>query len=71
MTVLEVRPHRADWIVTGNHGEPLSFHATADAALRAATSVLSSEDDGELYLRDRYGRTLALGHPQGETPTIH
>jgi hypothetical protein len=59
MTVLEVRPQRAEWVVVSSRGEqPLSSHATADAAVRAARAVLADEQEsGELFVRDRYSRT--------------
>ena len=59
MTVLEVRPERAEWVVVSTRGkQPLSSHATADAAVRAAQSVLAGEAErGELFVRDRYARS--------------
>jgi hypothetical protein len=58
MTVLEVRPERAQWVVLSSRGEkPLSSHATADAAVRAAQSVLAEQEErGELFVRDAYSR---------------
>lgn len=42
---------------------PLSSHATADAAVRAARSVLEHElDDAELIVRDRYSRIRHYHH---------
>jgi hypothetical protein len=64
MTVLEVRHQRAEWVVVSDRREkPLSSHATADAAVRAAQSVLESEPDAELIMRDRYSRATPL--PRG------
>ena len=63
MTVLEVRPERAEWIVRRGD-EPLSSHATADAAVRAAKSVLAREEErGQLFVRDRYSRLRAVEVP--------
>jgi hypothetical protein len=62
MTVLEVRPERAEWVVMNDRRE-LSSHPTADAAVRAAQSVLArEEDDAELIVRDRYMRTVSITH---------
>jgi hypothetical protein len=65
MTVLEVRPQRAEWVVVSSRGEqPLSSHATADAAVRAAREVLAGEQErGELFVRDRYARTRPVSLP--------
>lgn len=64
MTVLEVRPQRAEWVVISDRRDvPLSSHATADAAVRAARSVLEHElDDAELIVRDRYSRIRHYHH---------
>jgi hypothetical protein len=44
--------------VLSSRGEkPLSSHATADAAVRAAQSVLAEQEErGELFVRDAYSR---------------
>jgi uncharacterized protein DUF2188 len=64
MTVLEVRPERAGWVVADDRRE-LSTHATADAAVRAARSVLEREDaDAELIVRDRYSCTRHIAVPR-------
>ncbi|WP_156028283.1 DUF2188 domain-containing protein [Candidatus Solirubrobacter pratensis] len=63
MTVLEVRPQRAEWVVMSDRRDtPLSSHATADAAVRAARSVLEREPEAELIVRDRYSRTMSHSH---------
>jgi hypothetical protein len=65
MTVLEVRHQRAEWIVVSDRREtPLSSHATADAAVRAAQSVLEDEPDAQLIMRDRYSRSTPLPRPR-------
>jgi hypothetical protein len=65
MTVLEVRPQRAGWVVMSDRrATPLSSHATADAAVRAARSVLEREPDAELIVRDRYARTTSHSRPR-------
>jgi hypothetical protein len=64
MTVLEVRPQQAGWVVVEDGSEPLSRHATADAAVRAAQVVLAREPDCELVVLDRYARVVAVGPPQ-------
>lgn len=59
MTLLEVIPERSGWVVLrGREAEALSTHTTADAAVRAARTLLEREDDGELIVRDRYARTV-------------
>lgn len=63
MTVLEVRPQQAEWVVMNDRRE-LSTHPTADAAVRAAQSVLADEDEAELIMRDRYSRTRPLSLPR-------
>jgi len=64
MTVLEVRPLRAQWVVTIDRRE-LSTHQTADEAVRAAQSVLEQEPDPcELYVRDSYSRTRSVSVPR-------
>jgi hypothetical protein len=63
MTVLEVRPERAGWIVAEHGHEPLSLHATADAAVRAAQLVVAEVRDCELVVLDRYARVVAVGPP--------
>jgi hypothetical protein len=64
MTVLEVRPLDAGWVVIEDGSEPLSRHATADAAVRAAQLVLAHEQDCELVVLDRYARVVAVGPPR-------
>ena len=61
MTVVEVRPERAVWVVVSERRE-LSMHPTADAAVRAAQSVC--EKDDELFVRDRYARTRPVAFPR-------
>ncbi len=63
MTVVEVRPERAGWVVMSDRRE-VSSHATADAAVRAAQTFCADEDDAELIVRDRYARMrrVPLGH---------
>ena len=63
MTVLEVRPAQAGWIVAEHGHEPLSLHATADAAVRAAQLVVAEERDCQLVVLDRYARVVAVGPP--------
>jgi hypothetical protein len=64
MTVLEVRPQRAQWVVTIDRRE-LSTHPTADEAVRAAQTVRSQERDPcELYVRDSYSRTRPVSMPR-------
>ena len=65
MILLEVRPERAEWVVMSDRRDtPLSSHATADAAVRAARSVLEDEPDAELIVRDRYARTMPQPLPR-------
>jgi hypothetical protein len=65
MILLEVRPERAEWVVMSDRRDtPLSSHATADAAVRAARSVLEDEPDGQLIVRDRYARTMPQRLPR-------
>jgi hypothetical protein len=56
MTVVEVRPERAEWVVVSDRRELSSF-PTADAAVRAAQTLCAEEDDAELIVRDRYACT--------------
>jgi hypothetical protein len=56
MTVVEVRPERAEWVVVSDRRE-LSWFPTADAALRAAQTLCATEEDAELIVRDRYACT--------------
>jgi Uncharacterized protein conserved in bacteria (DUF2188) len=67
MTVLEVRPHQAEWVVVSRLDElrPLSSHRTADEAVRAARIALENEDEAELIVRDRYActRHVPLSRP--------
>ena len=58
MTVVEVRPERAEWIVVSDRRE-LSSYPTADAAVRAAQTLCAEEEeeDVELIVRDRYACT--------------
>jgi hypothetical protein len=63
MTVVEVRPERAQWVVVSDRRE-LSSHPTADAAVRAAQSVCANEDDAELIVRDRYACTRHVQLPR-------
>jgi hypothetical protein len=56
MTVVEVRPERAEWVVVSERRE-LSSYPTADAAVRAAQTLCATEDDAELIVRDRYACT--------------
>lgn len=56
MTVVEVRPERAEWIVVSDRRE-LSSYPTADAAVRAAQTLCAKETDAELIVRDRYACT--------------
>jgi hypothetical protein len=58
MTVVEVRPERAEWVVVSDRRELLSY-PTADAAVRAAQTLCATEedDDVELIVRDRYACT--------------
>jgi hypothetical protein len=66
MTVLEVRHQRAEWVVMSDRRDtPISSHATADAAVRAARSVLEREPDAELIVRDRYSRTMSHQRRRG------
>jgi hypothetical protein len=62
MTVLEVRPQHAEWVVVSTLDElrPLSSHHTADEAVRAAQVALADDDEPELIVRDRYARTRHL-----------
>jgi hypothetical protein len=62
MTVVEVRPERAEWVVVSDRRE-LSSYPTADAAVRAAESLCATEEDAELFVRDRYSRTRAVALP--------
>jgi hypothetical protein len=62
MTVVEVRPERAEWIVVSDHRE-LSSYPTADAAVRAAQTLC--EKDDELIVRDRYARTRPVALRRG------
>ncbi len=59
MTVVEVRPERAGWVVVSDHRE-LSSYPTADAAVRAAQTLCADEDDAELIVRDRYACTRRI-----------
>jgi hypothetical protein len=65
MTVVEVRPEQAGWVVVSGRRELSSF-PTADAAVRAAQTLCEAQDDAELIVRDRYACTrhvpLAHGH---------
>jgi hypothetical protein len=64
MTVCEVRPQRAQWIVTIDRRE-LSTHPTADEAVRAAQSALAQDPDpAEIYVRDSYSRTHPVSVPR-------
>ncbi len=63
MTVVEVRPERAEWIVVSDRLE-LSSYPTADAAVRAAQTLCAKEADAELIVRDRYARTRAVALPR-------
>jgi hypothetical protein len=56
MTVVEVRPERAEWVVVSDRRE-LSSYPTADAAVRAAQTLCATEEDAELIVRDRYACT--------------
>jgi hypothetical protein len=56
MTVVEVRPERAEWVVVSDRRELPSF-PTADAAVRAAQTLCAEEEDAELIVRDRYACT--------------
>ena len=58
MTVVEVRPEHAEWVVVSDRRE-LSWYPTADAAVRAAQTLCATEedDDVELIVRDRYACT--------------
>jgi hypothetical protein len=56
MTVVEVRPEQAEWVVVSDRRE-LSTYPTADAAVRAAQTLCAEEDDAELIVRDRYACT--------------
>ena len=56
MTVVEVRPEQAEWVVVSDRRE-LSTYPTADAAVRAAQTLCATEDDAELIVRDRYACT--------------
>jgi hypothetical protein len=56
MTVVEVRPERAEWVVVSDRRE-LSTYPTADAAVRAAQTLCATEEDAELIVRDRYACT--------------
>jgi hypothetical protein len=67
MTLLEVQPQRSGWVVVDS-GERLSQHDTADAAVRAAQSVLAHEAGGELIMRDRYARTTHVAVPRPQRP---
>ena len=62
MTVVDVRPERAEWIVVSDDRE-LSSYPTADAAVRAAQTLC--EKDDELIVRDRYARTRPVALPGG------
>jgi hypothetical protein len=62
MTVVEVRPERAEWIVVSDDRE-LSSYPTADAAVRAAQTLCAKDD--ELIVRDRYARTRPVALPGG------
>ena len=62
MTVVEVRPERAEWIVVSDDRE-LSSYPTADAAVRAAQTLCAKDD--ELIVRDRYARTRPVALPRG------
>ena len=53
MTVVEVRPERAEWVVVSDRRE-LSSYPTADAAVRAAQTLCAKQEDAELIVRDRY-----------------
>jgi hypothetical protein len=65
VTHLEVLPQRSGWVVVEGRGsEPLSQHPTADAAVRAAQSVLARETSGELIVRDRYARMVSVAVPR-------
>jgi len=55
MTVVEVRPEQAEWVVVSDRRE-LSSYPTADAALRAALMLCADAGDAELIVRDRYAR---------------
>ena len=59
MVELEVRPQQTGWVVVEDH-RPLSLHATADAAVRAAQRVLAREEDAELVVLDRYARVVSV-----------
>jgi hypothetical protein len=63
MTVVEVRPEQAGWVVVSDRRELSSF-PTADAAVRAAQSLCAKERDAELIVRDRYARTRAVAVPR-------
>jgi hypothetical protein len=56
MTVVEVRPERAGWVVVSDRRELSSF-PTADAAVRAAQTLCATKKDAELIVRDRYACT--------------
>jgi hypothetical protein len=65
VTHLEVLPQRSVWVVVeGRDSAPLSQHPTADAAVRAAQTVLARETDGELIVRDRYARMVNVAVPR-------
>jgi hypothetical protein len=59
MTVVEVRPERAEWVVVSDRRE-LSSYPTADAAVRAAQTLCETETDAELIVRDRYACTRRI-----------
>ena len=63
MTVVEVRPERAEWVVVTERHELFSY-PTADAAVRAAQTLCEKEADAELIVRDRYActRHIPLAH---------
>jgi hypothetical protein len=64
MTVVEVRPEQAGWVVVSDRRELSSF-PTADAAVRAAETLCADAGDAELIVRDRYARTRAVALPRG------
>jgi hypothetical protein len=61
MTVVEVRPERAEWVVVSDRRE-LSTYPTADAAVRAAQTLYQKDD--ELFVRDRYARSRPVALPR-------
>jgi hypothetical protein len=69
MTTLHVEPRNGEWIVRrDNATSPVSEHAEAGEASRAAFAEARMTGDTEVLLHDRYNRSRTLAAPRRHGP---